>query len=195
MDCTICAGKLRDPFQLSCGHTYCKPCIATWFHVGRGCNKHCPVCKARIRERLPKMYVELSIAPFPGRSLSFVAQRPSAGSPTSSTTTSLTLSPLPGSRSETRLSMRFVPGRGNIEVRESGNRFVSGFCIPVKIIAGYWTGYMVLNVILRLHMRGISGHIFFFMLGGVLYVLCGVCHDTWRDGDMCIVRVSSDQDL
>jgi hypothetical protein len=92
--------------------------------------------------------------------------------------------------------MRFVRGRGIVEVRESGNRYMSRCCIPVKLLACYWTGYMVLNVMMQLHLRGISGHIFFFMLGGVLYVLCGVCHDAWRDGDMYrTIMGSSEQDL
>ena len=196
MDCTICAGELREPFQLSCGHIYCKPCIATWFHGGSGSTKKCPICKARIREKLPMTHININIAPLPRRvqALSFGRRAPSTDSMSSSATGSLTPSPLSASGNETRLSMRFVHGRGNIEVRESGNRYISRFCIPVKIIVGYWTGYMVLNVMLRLHMRGISGHIFFFMLGGVLYVLCGVFHDTWRDGDMCLVRVEPSSD-
>jgi hypothetical protein len=196
MDCAICAGEIRESFQLSCGHTYCKPCIATWFHGGSGSTKKCPICKARIREKLPMMHININIAPLPRRvqALSFGRRAPSTDSISSYTTGSLTPSPLSASGNETRLSMRFVHGRGNIEVRESGNRYISRFCIPVKIIVGYWTGYMVLNVMLRLQIRGISGHILFFMLGGILYVLCGSCYDIWRNGDMCLVHVEPGSD-
>jgi hypothetical protein len=186
MDCAICTGELDDPFVLSCGHTYCKQCISTWFHGGQGSNKRCPICKARIREKLPMFNIGLFITPIPRRPLSAAARRLSAGSPTSSTTSSLTLSPLSDSRDDTRISMRFVNGRGGIvEVRESGNRYTSILCVPVKLFACYWTGYLIFNVILHLRMRGMASHIFYIMQGGLLYVLCIVLGDIVRHFDTC----------
>jgi hypothetical protein len=194
MDCAICTGELDDPFILSCGHTYCKQCISTWFHGGQGSNKRCPICKARIREKLPMLNIGLFITPIPRRPLSVAARRLSVGSPASSTTSSLTLSPLSDSRDDTRISMRFVNGRSNVEVRESGNRYLSIFCIPVKLVTCYWVGYLVLNIMLRLHMNGFAGHMFFFMIGGILYILCAVCHDIVRDCDMCRINVAIEED-
>jgi len=195
MDCAICTGELDDPFVLSCGHTYCKQCISTWFYGGQGSNKRCPICKARIREKLPTVNIGLLITPFPRRPFSVPGRRLSTGSPTSSTTGSLTPSPLSASRDETRLSMRFVPGRGIVEVRESGTRYISRFCIPVKIVTCYWVGYLVLNVMLRMHMNGFVGHMFFLMLGGMLYILCAGCNDIVRDCDMCRINVAVEEDI
>jgi hypothetical protein len=194
MDCAICTGELDDPFILSCGHTYCKQCISTWFHGGQGSNKRCPICKARIREKLPMLNIGLFITPIPRRPLSAAARRISAGSPTSSTTSSLTLSPLSASRDETRISMRFVHGRSIIEVRESGNRYVSRFCIPVKLVTCYWAGYFILNVMLQMQMYGFEGHMFFLMLGGILYSLCTAFYEIGRESNICGEPASPDRD-
>ena len=184
MDCAICTGELNVPLTLSCGHTYCRPCIATWYHAGLGCNKKCPVCKARIREKLPKTYADLRIIPITVRALTTSTRR-GAGSPMSSTTGSITPRPLSTIRDDTRLTIRVFPRHSFVEVREGGNRHVSRFCIPIKLAICYWTGYLVLVVILRLQMHGMASHIFYMMQGGLLYVLCSVLSDIVRHLDTC----------
>ena len=194
MECAICTGELNNHVMLSCGHMYCKSCIATWYYAGSGCNKKCPVCKARIREKLPRIHIDLSIARLPGRSLTINARR-AAGSPMSSTTGSITPPPISTIRGETRLSIRNATDHGFIEVRESGNRYTSIFFIPVKLVICYWTGYLVLNVVLRLRMHGMGSHIFFMMQGGLLYAFCGVCYDMARYTNTCGIPEASSPTL
>ena len=176
MECAICTGELNNPFTLSCGHVYCKSCIVTWYYAGYGCNKKCPVCKAQIREKLQKTHIDLSIARLPGRSLTINARR-AAGSPMSSSTGSITPPLLSTIRDDTRLSVRIAREQGFVEVRESGNRRTSMFFIPAKLVICYWSGYLVLNVMLRLRMRGAESHIYFMLQGGLLYVFFAVCMD------------------
>jgi hypothetical protein len=49
--CKICIKPFYEPFILSCGHTYCYSCLASWFGGGHGrkSKKSCPDCRARVR--------------------------------------------------------------------------------------------------------------------------------------------------
>ncbi|KAH0842376.1 hypothetical protein FOPE_07405 [Fonsecaea pedrosoi] len=48
--CKICMRSLYEPFILSCGHTYCYSCLASWFCEGsrKTTKKNCPDCRARV---------------------------------------------------------------------------------------------------------------------------------------------------
>ncbi|KIW26251.1 uncharacterized protein PV07_09364 [Cladophialophora immunda] len=48
--CKICMRSLYEPYVLSCGHTYCYTCLASWFGGAqrRNKSKSCPDCRTKI---------------------------------------------------------------------------------------------------------------------------------------------------
>ncbi|KIX97738.1 uncharacterized protein Z520_06516 [Fonsecaea multimorphosa CBS 102226] len=57
--CKICMRSLYEPFILSCGHTYCYSCLASWFGgaLRRRSKKNCPDCRARITAEPSPNYI------------------------------------------------------------------------------------------------------------------------------------------
>ncbi|KIW94638.1 uncharacterized protein Z519_04614 [Cladophialophora bantiana CBS 173.52] len=57
--CKICMRSLYEPFILSCGHTYCYTCLASWFvgAHGRRTKKNCPDCRAKVSAQPSPNYV------------------------------------------------------------------------------------------------------------------------------------------
>ncbi|XP_019083375.1 PREDICTED: E3 ubiquitin-protein ligase RMA1H1-like [Camelina sativa] len=47
--CNICLELARDPIVTLCGHLFCWPCLYKWLHY-HSQSKHCPVCKASVKE-------------------------------------------------------------------------------------------------------------------------------------------------
>ncbi len=44
--CSICYTIFKEPFTISCGHTFCKKCITKWLKI----NEICPICKRNCYE-------------------------------------------------------------------------------------------------------------------------------------------------
>ncbi|CAH2067330.1 unnamed protein product [Thlaspi arvense] len=54
--CNICLELAREPIVTLCGHLFCWPCLYKWLHF-HSQSKHCPVCKALVKEdRLVPLY-------------------------------------------------------------------------------------------------------------------------------------------
>uniref|UniRef100_A0A9J8CFY6 NLR family CARD domain-containing protein 3-like n=1 Tax=Cyprinus carpio carpio TaxID=630221 RepID=A0A9J8CFY6_CYPCA len=50
--CGVCEQVLRDPFSISCGHSFCRQCISTYWDQSRHSeNYDCPQCRERSRTR------------------------------------------------------------------------------------------------------------------------------------------------
>ncbi|CAN7064870.1 hypothetical protein Bca4012_101944 [Brassica carinata] len=47
--CNICLEMAREPIVTLCGHLFCWPCLYKWIHF-HSQSKHCPVCKAPVKE-------------------------------------------------------------------------------------------------------------------------------------------------
>ena len=39
--CNICLDSIKSPYELKCGHDFCKVCITNWLQV----QKVCPICR------------------------------------------------------------------------------------------------------------------------------------------------------
>ncbi len=48
LECTMCLSFLCRPRTLSCGHSFCEPCIISWLRTG---NLICPLCRSPLTER------------------------------------------------------------------------------------------------------------------------------------------------
>ncbi|XP_063050485.1 E3 ubiquitin-protein ligase TRIM39-like isoform X2 [Engraulis encrasicolus] len=50
--CPVCAGVLKDPASIPCGHTYCRQCITSfWAQPNQAGYYTCPTCRKRFRTR------------------------------------------------------------------------------------------------------------------------------------------------
>ena len=54
--CNICFEVLLEPTTLTCGHSFCRFCLAQWWISSKKSN--CPVCR-EVWEGLPKVNVTL----------------------------------------------------------------------------------------------------------------------------------------
>jgi hypothetical protein len=59
LSCSICTSLCELPVTTSCGHSYCKPCLASWLSQGRA---SCPNCRASISSTLPAVSITLQSA-------------------------------------------------------------------------------------------------------------------------------------
>ncbi len=51
-DCSICLSLLRDPVTTTCGHSYCKECLYTfWNRTNKGGRYSCPQCRQTFKQR------------------------------------------------------------------------------------------------------------------------------------------------
>lgn len=46
LTCPICCDIFREPVVLKCSHSFCGPCLQTYW-TGHGSNRDCPVCRAQ----------------------------------------------------------------------------------------------------------------------------------------------------
>ncbi|KAF2769302.1 hypothetical protein EJ03DRAFT_98178 [Teratosphaeria nubilosa] len=53
--CQVCHRFMYEPFQLSCGHTYCYTCLSQW--LGSNHKKTCPDCRAHIHQQPTPSYI------------------------------------------------------------------------------------------------------------------------------------------
>ncbi|KAH9845344.1 zinc finger protein, C3HC4 type (RING finger) [Teratosphaeria destructans] len=53
--CQVCHRFMYEPFQLSCGHTYCYTCLSQW--LGSNRKKTCPDCRAHIHQQPTPSYI------------------------------------------------------------------------------------------------------------------------------------------
>ena len=63
LSCAICLGALRDPTTTSCGHNFCRACLARWISQRpRGVASPCPVCREPLRADAARLRVNLALA-------------------------------------------------------------------------------------------------------------------------------------
>ena len=55
-DCNICLESSRDPVVTMCGHLFCWSCLYKWLNSSCTGLQQCPVCKARIEEKIIPLY-------------------------------------------------------------------------------------------------------------------------------------------
>jgi len=55
LTCKICERLFYEPYVLTCGHTYCYSCLATWFASNR--KRPCPNCREKITTQPAPSYV------------------------------------------------------------------------------------------------------------------------------------------
>ncbi|XP_040015356.1 E3 ubiquitin-protein ligase TRIM35-like [Xiphias gladius] len=55
--CTVCQDTFKDPFVLSCGHSFCKTCLKRWWRKKQ--THECPVCKRRSSRSEPSRNLAL----------------------------------------------------------------------------------------------------------------------------------------
>jgi hypothetical protein len=59
LSCTVCTSLCEQPVTTSCGHSYCRSCLASWLSQGRAT---CPNCRAAIPNTLPAISITLQCA-------------------------------------------------------------------------------------------------------------------------------------
>lgn len=56
LSCPICCEIFRDPVVLKCSHSFCAPCLQTYWSSSRGRGRDCPLCRSQsLDEPVPSL--------------------------------------------------------------------------------------------------------------------------------------------